>query len=103
MKYCNEFALINDTPEVREEYKRRHDELWPEMRELIAEAGLYNYTIWNVGARLIDYYECDDLARAKAILRKSDVKKRWDAYMKDLIVCNPDGSFTPLEKVFEIN
>lgn len=103
MKYCNEFALVNDSPEVREEYIRRHDELWPEMRELIAEAGFHNYTIWNVGTRLIDYYECDDLERAKEVLSKSEVKKRWDESMKHLIVCNPDGSFTPLEKVFEFD
>lgn len=103
MKYCNAFSLINDSLDVRNEYKRRHDELWPEMKELIREAGLYNYTIWNAGARLIDFYECDDLDRAKDILSKSDVKKRWDAYMADLLSCDSDDSFIPLTKVFEFD
>ncbi|MFR1758649.1 MAG: L-rhamnose mutarotase, partial [Christensenellaceae bacterium] len=35
-----------------EEYKRRHDEIWPEMIEMFAEAGVHNYTIWNVGNEL---------------------------------------------------
>ena len=34
------------------EYKRRHDEIWPEMISLLKEAGICNYTIWNVGNEL---------------------------------------------------
>ena len=28
------------------EYKRRHDEIWPEMKEVLHEAGITNYSIW---------------------------------------------------------
>ena len=33
-------------PGMQEEYKRRHDEIWPEMLALLKEAGIRNYTIW---------------------------------------------------------
>ena len=33
-------------PGVLEEYKRRHDEIWPEMSDVLTKAGLKNYSIW---------------------------------------------------------
>ena len=48
-------------PGVKEEYKRRHDEIWPEMRQMLKDAGLRNYSIWMVGDDLLfGYYETDD-------------------------------------------
>ena len=41
-----------------EEYKHRHDNLWDEVKEVLKEAGICNYTIWNVGNELFGYYEC---------------------------------------------
>ena len=28
------------------EYRKRHDEIWPEMLEMMKNAGISNYTIW---------------------------------------------------------
>lgn len=42
-----------------EEYKRRHAALWPELKAVLKEAGISNYTIWNVGNDLFGYYECE--------------------------------------------
>lgn len=39
-----------------EEYIRRHDNLPQEMKEVLREAGICNYTIWNVGNQLFGYY-----------------------------------------------
>ena len=35
-----------------EEYIKRHNEIWPEMLEILSNAGIVNYTIWNVGNEL---------------------------------------------------
>ena len=43
-------------PGMTEEYKRRHDEIWPEMKALLKEAGICNYTIWSDGEELFGYY-----------------------------------------------
>ena len=48
-------------PGKLEEYKKRHDEIWPEMTEVLNQAGIHNYTIWNHSDELFGYYECDDL------------------------------------------
>lgn len=100
MRYCNIFHLINDTPELRQEYKRRHDQIWPEMLELIRSAGLKNYSIWNVDDQLVEYYECDDVDYAARVIGSSPVKQRWDAYMADILVYREDGSSTPLNLMF---
>lgn len=70
---------------------RRHDQIWPEMKALIKEAGIKNYSIWNIGEELFGYFETQDIDKCKDIIKKSEVKKRWDEYMKDIIKEDPDG------------
>ena len=43
----------------RAEYIRRHDELWPEMKSVLKEAGIVNYSIWLDGEEVFGYYECE--------------------------------------------
>lgn len=42
-----------------DEYIRRHENLWNEMKAILKETGICNYTIWNVGNDLFGYYECE--------------------------------------------
>ena len=87
-----------------EEYKRRHDKLWDEMKVVLTDAGIYNYTIWNVGNELFGYYECEfGVEYAAKVQRESDVVKRWDEYMKDILVMEMDpetGAQPMLRQVF---
>ena len=46
-------------PGKKAEYIRRHDEIWPEMTEVLTQAGIRNYTIWCCGDELFGYYECE--------------------------------------------
>lgn len=85
------------------EYKRRHDEIWPEMKAVLAAAGIRNYTIWNVGDELFGYYECDSVEYASRVQAESEVVKKWDEYMKDVMIMEPDpvtGAQPRLERVF---
>ena len=90
-----------------EEYQRRHDELWPEMAEVLREAGICNYTIWNVGDELFGYYECKKGREyAAAVQAGSEVVERWDAYMKDVMVMERDpetGAQPRLTQVFSFD
>lgn len=85
------------------EYIRRHDAIWPEMTELLNQAGIRNYTIWQYEDRLFGYYECDSVARAALVQAQSPVVARWDAYMRDVMVMEIDpatGRQLPLRQVF---
>ena len=86
-----------------EEYIRRHDEIWPEMLEVLKEAGIVNYTIWTTGRDLFGYYECESVEKAARIQAESRVVDRWNTYMKDVMVMELDpqtGAQPHLRQVF---
>jgi L-rhamnose mutarotase len=67
------------------EYKRRHDEIWPEMLDALRAAGLRNYSIFLDSLTLFAYVEVDDHERARGILASDATNARWQAYMADMI------------------
>lgn len=90
-----------------DEYCRRHNEIWPEMIDVLKSAGIKNYTIWNVGNELFGYYECEyGIEFASKIQSESPIVKKWDEYMKDILIMpiDPITKVQPkLEKVFELD
>lgn len=91
-------------PGKKDEYVRRHNEIWPEMVEALHSAGIHNYTIWNVGNELFGYYECEHgRAYAAKVQAESPIVARWNEYMKDVMVMEMDpetGAQPQLERVF---
>ena len=90
-------------PGKLEEYIYRHDNIWPEMKEVLAAAGIRNYTIWNVGNELFGYYECDEGERAPQSQAAAEVSARWNEYMKDCMYVELDsytGRPLPVTQVF---
>ena len=87
-----------------EEYVRRHNEIWPELTEVLRQAGIRIYTIWNCGSELFGYYECEKGADyAAAVQAGSPVVDRWNDYMKDVMVMEMDpvtGAQPRLTQVF---
>lgn len=90
-----------------EEYKRRHSEIWPEMVEVLKQAGIVNYTIWLRGNELFGYYECEKGSQyAAKVQAESRTVKKWDDFMSDILIMEKDpvtGAQPKLEKVFEMN
>ena len=92
-------------PGMRAEYERRHDEIWPELVELLRDAGVSDYSIhldpetdilfgvlWRA-----DGHTMDDLP-------DHAVMKKWWAHMADIMQTHPDNEpvSTPLETVFHM-
>lgn len=93
-------------PGMAEEYARRHNALWPEMRDMIHEYGGHNYSIYldpetNV---LYGYLEIEDEARWAASA-DTPINRRWWDYMADIMETNPDDSpvSTDLLPVFHLD
>lgn len=91
-------------PGQKAEYVKRHNEIWPELVTLLKEAGICNYSIWNVGDTLFGYYECEKgRAHAAKLQAESPVVDRWNAYMADVLHMEMDpetGAQPLLEEVF---
>lgn len=86
------------------EYIKRHNEIWPEMVEVLKTAGICNYTIFANGDELFGYYECEKgIAFAEKIQADSPVVDRWNESMKDILELEMDpitGAQPKLEPVF---
>ena len=85
------------------EYKRRHAELWPELKQLLKQTGIEDYSIFldeetNI---LFGILKIED-AKQLEELPTHPVMKKWWAYMKDVMDSNPDNSpvSIPLKEVF---
>ncbi|MFT4017927.1 MAG: L-rhamnose mutarotase [Agriterribacter sp.] len=85
------------------EYKKRHDELWPELQALLKQTGIQEYSIFldEQTNNLFGYLQVND-AQAMDDLPKHPVMQRWWNYMKDIMETNPDASpvSIPLKEVF---
>ena len=86
-----------------EEYKRRHDELWPDLHALLKQTGISDYSIFlnrDTNA-LLGVLTIDEPAKLDE-LPAHPVMQKWWAYMSDIMETNPDHSpvSIPLENVF---
>lgn len=71
--------------EMKQEYIRRHDAIWPEMADMLRQAGIRNYSIWWYHDLLLGYYESEDLQYTDAFRDGNPVQARWNEFMADLI------------------
>ncbi|HSK11655.1 MAG TPA: L-rhamnose mutarotase [Phnomibacter sp.] len=86
-----------------DEYKKRHDALWPDLQQLLKETGISDYSIFlnkDTNA-LFGVLIIDDPLRLDE-LPAHPVMQKWWAYMSDIMETNPDRSpvSIPLDNVF---
>ena len=93
-------------PGTEAEYKRRHDEIWPELVAAIEDAGIQNYTLFRRGLRTFAYGECHpDVETAFGKLGATEVSARWAASFEDVIVALTDaeGNLFRAEEVWHLD
>jgi L-rhamnose mutarotase len=85
------------------EYKKRHDEIWPELATLLKENGIGDYSIFldEETNALFGVFKIDDPALLDN-LPSEPIMKKWWSYMKDIMESNEDNSpvSIPLKEVF---
>lgn len=90
-------------PGVIGEYKKRHDQLWPELRELLKEAGIFEYSIfYDQETHYLFAFQKQAGEKGSQDLGSTEIVKKWWKYMADIMETNPDNSpvSVPLEEVF---
>ena len=92
-------------PGVVAEYQRRHDKIWPELSQVIRDAGISDYSIFLDPATLTLFAvqkQTDD--NTAADLPDHPVVKRWWASMAPLMEVHADHSPVchPLKEVFHL-
>lgn len=93
-------------PGFADEYKKRHDAIWPELKKAISETGVYDYSIYldEESLTLFAVQKVKDGGNPDAQKGMEIVRKWWDM-MADIMDVNPDNSpvCRPLRKMFHMD
>ena len=78
---------------MAEEYKKRHNQLWPEMKDIIHNHGGKNYSIFldeetNI---LFGYIEIENEELWNQV-GKTDINQKWWDFMAPIMETNEDNS-----------
>lgn len=90
-------------PGCEAEYKKRHDEIWPELAELIKQSGVHDYSIFlDTETNILFAVQKQSGEQSSQDLGTNPVVRKWWDYMSDIMEVNPDNSpvALPLQEVF---
>jgi L-rhamnose mutarotase len=97
---------MNLNPGQADEYRKRHDEIWPELVEALRDAGVLDYRIFLDPETLSLYavltHEDEHLLDQ---LQRLDVMQRWWQFMQPIMRTHSDGSpiAVDMQPVFSLN
>ena len=91
-----------------EEYKKRHEKVWPEMLQALRETGWHNYSLFmRDDGLLFGYLETEDFEKALAGMAGREVNTKWQSEMapffERLDGKRPDEGLLRLEEVFHLD
>ncbi|RKD89932.1 L-rhamnose mutarotase [Mangrovibacterium diazotrophicum] len=87
----------------KEEYKKRHDEIWPELKKLLKDAGVSEYSIFlDEETNILFAFQKVSGDGGSQDLGKTEIVQKWWAFMADVMKTNPDNSpvSVQLDEVF---
>jgi len=80
-------------PGCEAEYKKRHDEIWPELAELIKDSGVSEYSIFlDRETNILFAVQKQSGNQSSQDLGTNPVVRKWWDYMSDIMEVNPDNS-----------
>jgi L-rhamnose mutarotase len=93
-------------PGSAREYEKRHDAIWPELKKLLEEAGIYDYSIFlDEETNTLFAVQKSRTEEGSQDLAKKEIVQRWWKYMADIMDTNADHSpvSIPLKEVFRLD
>lgn len=93
-------------PGFEAEYKKRHDDIWPELSKVLLDAGVSDYSIF-LDEETLTLFAVQKLTGENTAgdLPNHPVVRRWWDHMADIMETHPDNSpvCIPLVEVFHMN
>jgi L-rhamnose mutarotase len=107
-RYCLTLDLKDD-PNLVEEYRRKHQKIWPEITQSIKDSGIEDMEIYLLGRRMFMIMEVNERfsfeAKAKAD-RDNPKVQEWENLMwkfqKPLLQAKPGEKWLLMEQVFKL-
>lgn len=90
-------------PGQKEAYTKRHNELWPELKKLLKDAGVCEYSIFiDEETNTLFAFQKVSGDGGSQDLAENPIVQKWWAFMADIMETNADNSpiSVPLEEVF---
>ena len=87
----------------KEEYKKRHNELWPELRQLLKSGGVSEYSIFlDEETNILFAFQKVRGEGSSQDMGSNPIVQKWWAYMADIMETNDDNSprMVALEELF---
>lgn len=85
------------------EYIKRHNEIWPELKTLLKDVGISEYSIFlDEETNTLFAFQKVSGDGGSQDLGQTEIVKKWWKFMADIMKTNPDNSpvTVPLEEVF---
>lgn len=80
-------------PGMEEEYRRRHEKIWPELERQLRQEGIYDYSIFlDRDTNTLVGVQKNRGETGSLQMGANELVRRWWDYMADIIDVNPDNS-----------
>ena len=92
-------------PGCEAEYEKRHNAIWPELKKLLSENGVCDYSIyWDKDTNILFASQKVQGEESSQDMGSNPIVQKWWAYMADIMETNPDNSpvSIPLKEVFRM-
>lgn len=87
-------------PGCEKEYKKRHNEIWPELKALNEASGIFDYSIfWDKETNILFAVQKVQGSESAMDLGNNPIVQKWWAYMADIMETNADNS--PISKILD--
>ena len=107
-KYCLALDLVDDKDLINE-YKKLHEEVWPEIKEALVESGVHNMEIYHTANRLFMILETRSSfswTKKKKIDSENHKVQEWENlmwnYQKQIPGGKPGEKWVLMDKIFEL-
>jgi L-rhamnose mutarotase len=93
-------------PGMTSEYKRRHDDIWPELSEVLHAAGISDYSIFlDPETNTLFAVQLQSENNTAADLPKNPIVRKWWDSMAPLMETHPDNSplSVALQEMFHLD
>ncbi len=90
----------------KEEYKKRHDDIWPELKQLLKESGVSEYSIFlDEETNILFAFQKVSGEGSSQDLGQTEIVQKWWKFMSDIMEVNEDNSpvMRVLEEVFYLD
>lgn len=93
-------------PGFEKEYERRHAAIWPELKKMLSDNGVSDYSIyWDRDTNILFACQKTSGEQSSQDMGASPIVQKWWDYMAVIMEVNPDNSpvTIPLPEVFHMD